>query len=131
MGYWHPVVAPLFKRDQVSGSLYSCQASYLNPPPGEHMNGYGSTIPSIRADKMAASDTKRRREEMLRKRSRTLLKKIHELCKLCNIKAVLIIYDPIRSRYRIRRSPGEPSWLPSMKQIASMPLLYMIYCSNC
>jgi hypothetical protein len=79
---------------------------------------------------MAAGSLKRKKDkerERARKRMKTLVKKAHELAKLCDFDVALIIHK--NGRYHTYRSIE--SWLPCMKQIvSSTALIYLAPSSN-
>jgi hypothetical protein len=79
---------------------------------------------------MATSSLKKeknKKKEKARKRRKTLVKKAHELAKLCNVDVALIVYK--NGRYHTYRSVE--SWLPCIKQIVSITaLIYLALSSN-
>jgi hypothetical protein len=79
---------------------------------------------------MATGSLKKKKEkekEKARKRKKTLVKKAHELAKLCDFDVALIIHK--NGRYHTYRSIE--SWLPCMKQIvSSTALIYLAPSSN-
>ena len=79
---------------------------------------------------MAAGSLKKeknKKKEKARKRRKTLVKKAHELAKLCDVDIALIVYK--NSHYHTYRSIE--SWLPCIKQIiSSTALIYLAPSSN-
>jgi hypothetical protein len=66
---------------------------------------------------MACKDRKRR-EEKLNRRIKTITKKVYELGKYDNVEVVLFIIK--NDRFTTYRSVDHESWPPSMKQIVSL-----------
>ena len=64
-------------------------------------------------------DEAKKRDEMLRKRSKTLFKKSAELSRYCKVDIAVILYDPKRQKFRVLRTSRRRSWPPSMKKIVS------------
>lgn len=70
------------------------------------------------------AEQRRSMREMYRKRKTTLIKKAHELGKLCEVDIAVIICR--NGRYFTYRSMDRQSWPPSMDQIVSEMLVLQL-----